>query len=59
MGHKTVSMTVRYAHPAPEHQLAAVQKLCRDSQAAQSEATDTKTDTRTPKVVQVAGAKVQ
>jgi site-specific recombinase XerD len=27
MGHKTISMTVRYSHLAPEHQLAAVEKL--------------------------------
>src|SRR5262249_26331372 len=28
MGHKTIQMTVRYAHLAPEHQLAAVERLC-------------------------------
>ena len=28
MGHKTIQMTMRYAHLAPEHQLAAVQRLC-------------------------------
>ena len=28
MGHKTIQMTVRYAHLAPQHQLAAVQRLC-------------------------------
>ncbi|MGE0405913.1 MAG: tyrosine-type recombinase/integrase [Candidatus Korobacteraceae bacterium] len=28
MGHKTIAMTCRYAHLAPQHQLAAVQKLC-------------------------------
>jgi site-specific recombinase XerD len=28
MGHKTIQMTVRYAHLAPKHQLAAVQRLC-------------------------------
>jgi site-specific recombinase XerD len=28
MGHKTIQMTVRYAHLAPEHRLAAVQRLC-------------------------------
>lgn len=47
MGHKTISMTLRYAHLAPEHQLGAVQKLCLDGQG-QTAATDTKTDT-TPK----------
>ena len=30
MGHKTIQMTVRYAHLAPKHQLAAVQRLCQD-----------------------------
>ncbi len=28
MGHKTIEMTLRYAHLAPEHNLAAVQMLC-------------------------------
>lgn len=28
MGHKTIQMTVRYAHLSPQHQLAAVQRLC-------------------------------
>ena len=27
MGHKTISMTVRYSHLAPAHQLAAVDRL--------------------------------
>ena len=27
LGHKTISMTVRYAHLAPKHQLAAVERL--------------------------------
>jgi integrase len=36
LGHKTLAMTMRYAHLAPDHQLAAVQKL---------EATATKTAT--------------
>jgi integrase len=26
-GHKTISMTIRYAHLAPEHNLAAIEKL--------------------------------
>jgi site-specific recombinase XerD len=46
MGHKTIQMTVRYAHLAPHHQLAAVQRLC-DTQAVQNGATDTATDTGT------------
>ena len=28
MGHKAIQMTVRYAHLAPEHQMAAVERLC-------------------------------
>jgi integrase len=42
MGHKTISMTVRYAHLSPSHTLAAVRRL--DSPAEQS--TDTTTDTK-------------
>ena len=28
MGHKTITVTLRYAHSVPQHQLAAVQRLC-------------------------------
>jgi site-specific recombinase XerD len=52
MGHKTIQMTVRYAHLAPKHQLAAVERLC-DTGAAQNEATDTRTST-TQKALSVA-----
>jgi hypothetical protein len=34
MGHKTIQMTMRYAHLAPAHQLAAVERLTSASQAA-------------------------
>jgi hypothetical protein len=44
MGHKTIQMTCRYAHLAPEHQLAAVERLC-ETGTAQKEPTDTRTDT--------------
>ena len=44
MGHKTISVTLRYAHCAPTHQLAAVQSLC-DTGNAQKGATDTRTST--------------
>jgi len=44
MGHKTIQMTVRYAHLAPKHQLAAVQRLC-DTGGAQAAPSDTRTDT--------------
>jgi len=27
MGHKTIAMTCRYSHLAPDHQLAAVERL--------------------------------
>jgi hypothetical protein len=40
-------MTVRYAHFAPQHQLAAVQRLC-DTGAVPEEPSDAKSDT-TPK----------
>jgi integrase len=45
MGHRTIHMTVRYAHLDPEHQLAAVQKLCNRSRPG--EPSDTRSDTRT------------
>jgi site-specific recombinase XerD len=44
MGHKTIQMTVRYAHLAPQHKLAAVERLC-DVQDVQKEPTDTRIDT--------------
>ena len=47
VGHKTIQMTVRYAHLAPKHQLAAVQRLC-DTSAAQAAPSDTRTDTGPP-----------
>jgi site-specific recombinase XerD len=59
MGHKTIGMTVRYAHLAPEHQLAAVQKLCPESQGAQPGATDTTSSTSTSEPRTVATTNVQ
>ena len=44
MGHKTIQVTMRYAHLAPEHQLEAVQRLC-NTGSALGEPTDTRTDT--------------
>jgi integrase len=44
MGHKTIQVTMRYAHLAPEHQLEAVQRL-RNTGSALGKATDTRTDT--------------
>ena len=44
MGHKTIQVTLRYAHLAPQHQLEAVQRLC-DTGGAQNGATDTRTST--------------
>ncbi len=44
MGHKTIQMTVRYAHLAPKHELAAVQRLC-DTGPVQKAPSDTRTDT--------------
>ena len=31
MGHKNIAMTMRYAHPSPEHKRAAVEKLPHNS----------------------------
>ena len=45
MGHKTIQMTMRYAHLAPAHKLAAVERLAAGWQMDRP--TDTKTDTCT------------
>jgi site-specific recombinase XerD len=47
MGHKAIQMTVRYAHLAPQHRLAAVQRLC-DTEAVQIRPSDTRSDTTKP-----------
>jgi site-specific recombinase XerD len=44
MGHKTIQITLRYAHLAPQHQLAAVQRLC-DTECVLDEPSATKTAT--------------
>jgi site-specific recombinase XerD len=43
MGHKTIQMTCRYAHLAPKHRLAAVQRLCDTEMAQETGATTTAT----------------
>jgi hypothetical protein len=53
MGHKTIQLTMRYAHLAPAHQLAAVECLVSQpsvGSAAQAEPSDTTTDTSTESV---------
>lgn len=47
MGHKTIQMAVRYAHLAPQHRLAAVQRLCdtQVTEVVQNGSSDTRTDT--------------
>lgn len=53
MGHKTIQMTMRYAHLPPAHQLAAVQCLVTQASVgstAQAESSDTTTDAG-PKIV--------
>jgi hypothetical protein len=40
LGHKVIAMTVRYAHLAPQHTLAAVERL----DAPTERSTDTTTD---------------
>jgi site-specific recombinase XerD len=42
LGHKSIAMTVRYSHLAPEHTLAAVERL---TGAATQTSTGTKTST--------------
>jgi hypothetical protein len=44
MGHKTIQVTVRYAHLAPKHQLAALERLC-EIDGALDGATATRTAT--------------
>jgi hypothetical protein len=43
MGHKTITMTLRYSHLPPQHHLAAVQKLC-ETVSTQKSAPDSRTD---------------
>ena len=46
LGHKSIAMTVRYSHLAPDYQLEAVEKLVpKPAVAASAEPTDTTTDT--------------
>ena len=54
MGHKTIQVTLRYAHLAPQHQLEAVQRLC-DTDSARTKATDTRTDTMPLESISAAG----
>ncbi len=42
MGHKSISMTVRYSHLTPKHTLAAVERL---AEVIPENPTDTKTST--------------
>jgi integrase len=44
MGHKTIQMTMRYAHLAPQHKLKAVQQLV-GNPSRRKGPTDTRTDT--------------
>ena len=44
LGHKVIAMTVRYAHLAPKHTLAAVERLDKPTEGF----SDTTTDTRPP-----------
>lgn len=46
MGHKTITLTMKYAHLSPGHRMAAVQLLCSASGSVRAEnRTDTTTDT--------------
>jgi hypothetical protein len=44
IGHKTIQLTMRYAHLAPQYQLEAVQRLC-DTGGVLNGATDTRSST--------------
>ncbi len=57
MGHKTIQMTVRYAHLAPEHQMSAVERLCSRAGAVET-STDTRTDSTPNRVGELADAAV-
>jgi hypothetical protein len=54
MGHKTIQVTMRYAHLAPAHQLEAVQRLC-NTGSVRSGATDPRTDTMPPELLSATG----
>ena len=45
LGHKSISMTVRYAHLAPDFMADVVEKLVPESATTATESTDTKTNT--------------
>lgn len=51
MGHQTIQMTMRYAHLAPSHKLAAVERIAGGT--FQAGATDTATDTSTEQQIGV------
>ena len=57
MGHKTIQMTMRYAHLAPAHKLAAVERLASGAQLAQP--SDTRTDTSASGEKEVRSTSVQ
>jgi integrase len=57
MGHKTIQMTVPYAHLAPEHQMSAVERLCSSTDALET-STDTRTDATPNLAVELADAVV-
>ena len=58
MGHKTIQMRCRYAHLAPEHQLAAVEQLC-ETEGALGEPSDTRSDTTDSERSNRAGVEVK
>ena len=51
MGHRTLAMTLRYAHLSPVHKLAAVQRLQREPTGTTT-GTDPASDTAPPKAPQ-------
>ena len=56
MGHKSISITVRFSHPAPKHTLAAVERL---AEVGSEAPTDSKTSTGASEQAQLEPTYVQ
>ncbi len=56
MGHKGISITVRFSHPAPKHTLAAVERL---AEVGSEAPTDSKTSTGASEQAQLEPTYVQ
>ena len=59
LGHKSIAMTVRYSHLAPDFMADAVEKLVPEASASEAQSpTDTRTDTDTAASIAPASAAV-